>query len=66
MAIGVDQYLYGDMEIGKDVYLLDSYDLNDLRNYNFSNADLDLGVANEVLSLHGIAQSLGQRFERPP
>ena len=24
------------------------------------------GAAHEVLSLHGIAQSLGQRFERPP
>ena len=29
-------------------------------------AAIDLGAANEVLSLHGIAQSLGQRFERPP
>ncbi|MEK9980025.1 MAG: chemotaxis protein CheB [Paracoccaceae bacterium] len=34
--------------------------------FGMPKAAIDLGAANEVLSLHGIAQSLGQRFERPP
>lgn len=34
--------------------------------FGMPKAAIDLGAANEVLSLHGIAQSLGQRFELPP
>ena len=33
--------------------------------FGMPKAAIDLGAANEALSLHGIAQSLGQRFGCP-